>query len=160
MMKKQIPLQKLEILLTKIKREKKTIVLTGGCFDILHVGHIKFLQEAKKWGDYLLVLLESDAKVKLLKGRNRPFFPQRERASVLAALKMVDYIVMLPALKSDRDYQQLILKISPFVIAITANDPLLEKKTAQAKNAGGKLKVIPQIKTFSSSEIAKLIGLD
>lgn len=77
--------------LKAIRREKK-IVFTNGCFDILHVGHVRYLREAAGLGDYLVVGLNSDASVKRLKGPTRPVQSQSDRAEVLAALGFVDYV--------------------------------------------------------------------
>ena len=74
--------------------EGKTIVHTNGCFDVLHVGHIKSLNEARAQGDLLVVSLNSDASVKRLKGPSRPVFPEHERAMLLGALECVDYVVI------------------------------------------------------------------
>ena len=135
------------------------IVLTGGCFDILHIGHVRFLSEAKKTGDYLVVLLESDKKVKKLKGKNRPVFTQKERAEMLSALKTVDLIVLLPMMGTDRDYLNLIMKIKPDIIAVTENDPHIEKKRWQAKKVGSELKIISLTKAFSTSKLANILGV-
>lgn len=70
------------------------IAATNGCFDILHVGHVKYLSEAKKFGDILIVGLNSDKSVKILKGETRPINQQNDRAQVLAALNCVDYVVI------------------------------------------------------------------
>jgi FAD synthetase len=142
------------------RQSRDTIVLTGGCFDILHIGHVRFLSEAKKMGDYLVVLLESDEKVKRLKGGNRPLFIQKERAEMLSALECVDLVVLLPMTENDSDYLNLVMEIKPDIIAVTENDPQIEKKRSQAKRIGGELKVIPFIKTFSSSELAKILGVE
>jgi FAD synthetase len=139
---------------------KGRIVLTGGCFDILHLGHVRFLSEAKKMGDYLVVLLENDKNVKKLKGKNRPVFIQKERAEMLSALGSVDLIALLPTMENDTDYLDLVMKIKPDIIAVTENDPHIEKKRGQAKQIGGKLKVIPSIKTLSTSKLAKIVGVD
>lgn len=144
----------------ELKNIKKPIVLTGGCFDILHVGHIKFLKEASKLGDSLLILLESDKKVRNLKGQNRPYFPQKDRAEVLSALSFVDYVILLPFVENDGDYSQIISKIKPAIIAVTTHDPIMEKKKRQAGLVGGKIEIIPYVKTFSSSQIAKLLGIE
>ena len=136
------------------------IVLAGGCFDILHLGHVRFLSEAKKMGDYLVVLLESDGKVKNLKGKNRPLFIQKERAEMLSALGSVDIVVLLPTMEKDRDYLDLVAEIRPRVIAVTENDPRLGEKKAQAREVGARLKVIPFTKRFSTSKLAKLLGVD
>ena len=92
---------------------RKRIVLVGGCFDILHIGHVRFLSEAKRMGDYLVVLLEGDRKLKKLKGGKRPIFIQKERAEMLSALGSVDLIVLLPTMDTDRSYLNLIRRIKP-----------------------------------------------
>jgi D-beta-D-heptose 7-phosphate kinase/D-beta-D-heptose 1-phosphate adenosyltransferase len=79
-----------------LKEQGKTIVTTNGSFDILHFAHIKILEEAKKQGDKLIVLLNSDDSVKRFKSQNRPIIPQDERARMLAALECVDYVVIFP----------------------------------------------------------------
>jgi len=139
---------------------KGRIVLTGGCFDILHVGHVRFLSEAKKMGDCLVVLLENDKNVKKLKGKNRPVFIQKERAEMLSALGNVDLIVLLPTMENDSDYLNLVMKIKPDIIAVTENDPYVEKKKLQAEIVGGELRVIPFVKTLSTSALAKIVGVD
>ena len=111
-------------------------------------------------GACLVVLLESDEKVRKLKGINRPIFAQEERAGVLSALECVDYVVNLPMMKTDDDYHRLIFQLSPNVIAVTQNDPKMLKKKSQVKKIHAKLAVIPYIKTFSSSKLAKIIGID
>jgi D-beta-D-heptose 7-phosphate kinase/D-beta-D-heptose 1-phosphate adenosyltransferase len=136
------------------------IVLTGGCFDILHIGHARFLSEAKKMGDYLIVLLESDREVKKLKGENRPVFIQEERAEMLSALESVDLIVLLPMMQNDSDYLNLVMKIKPDVIAVTEDDPHIEKKRYQAKETGGELKIISLTKTLSTSKLAKILSME
>ncbi len=139
---------------------KGRIVLTGGCFDILHLGHVRFLSEAKKMGDYLVVLLENDKNVKKLKGENRPIFIQKERAEMLSALGSVDRVVLLPVMENDSDYLNLIRIIKPDIIAVTENDPRIEKKRGQAKTIGAELKVISFMKTLSTSKLAKILGVD
>jgi D-beta-D-heptose 7-phosphate kinase/D-beta-D-heptose 1-phosphate adenosyltransferase len=110
------------------KEDKGRVVLTGGCFDILHIGHVRFLSDAKRMGDYLVVLLESDRKVKKLKGKNRPVFVQKERAEMLSALRCVDLIVLLPTIEKESDYLSLVMKIKPDIIAVTENNPLMQKR--------------------------------
>jgi rfaE bifunctional protein nucleotidyltransferase chain/domain len=139
---------------------KGRTVLVGGCFDILHIGHVRFLSEARGMGDCLIVLLESDKKSRKLKGRNRPVFIQSERAEMLSALRSVDLVVLLPMMEDDKDYLNLITKIKPSVIAVTENDPNIEKKRRQAEEAGGELKIIPLTKTFSSSKLVKILGIE
>ncbi len=131
----------------------KKIVLVGGCFDILHPGHVIFLEKAKQAGDILIVLLESDEKVRKLKGINRPVHIQKERAKILSALRSVDYVVMLPFMKKSLDYDQLIAQIKPDVIAATFGDINIHHKRI-AKKVGAKLKFVTKIiGNHSSSRI-------
>jgi rfaE bifunctional protein nucleotidyltransferase chain/domain len=76
------------------KRRGRRIVLANGCFDLFHVGHIRYLRESAGKGDVLVVALNSDSSVRALKGAGRPLLPQRERAEVLAAFEFVDYVVI------------------------------------------------------------------
>ncbi len=85
---------KLKETLEHQKREGKIIVFTNGCFDILHVGHIRYLRDAKALGDILLVAVNSDASTRRLKGEGRPVVPEMERLEILAALEMVDYLTL------------------------------------------------------------------
>ena len=96
----------------RLKGEGKRVVFTNGCFDILHVGHVKYLQEAKSYGDVLIVGLNSDSSVRELKGPTRPVNPQDDRAYILAALESVDYVVMF----SDETPYELIKSIAPDIL--------------------------------------------
>lgn len=147
-------------IIADLKKENKTIVLTGGCFDILHFGHIRFLREASSYGNILVIALESDANVKKLKGNNRPFHNQTERAQILSELSSVDYIVLLPPMNSDKEYESMVKRISPTSIAVTEGDTLLEVKKKHAQKIGARVQVVAKIKTQSTSELAKLLGLD
>jgi len=142
------------------RKSEGRIVLTGGCFDILHIGHVRFLSEAKRMGDYLVVLLESDRNVKKLKGRDRPVFIQKERAEMLSSIRNIDLIVLLPTMQNDSDYLNLVMKIKPDIIAVTENDPHFEKKRWQAEKAGATLKTVSLTKTFSTSKLAKILGME
>ena len=142
------------------KKSKDRIVLTGGCFDILHIGHVRFLSEAKGMGDYLVVLLESDRNVKKLKGKDRPVFIQKERAEMLSSIRSIDLIVLLPMMENDNDYLNLVMKIKPDIIAVTEDDPHIEKKRRQAKKVGAMLRIISLTKTFSTSKLATILGME
>ncbi|MFA5216028.1 D-glycero-beta-D-manno-heptose-7-phosphate kinase [Sulfuricurvum sp.] len=96
----------------RLKAEGKSVVFTNGCFDILHVGHVKYLQEAKSYGDVLIVGLNSDSSVRALKGPTRPVNLESDRAYILAALESVDYVVMF----SDETPYQLIKNIAPDIL--------------------------------------------
>lgn len=135
------------------QKSGKIIVLAGGCFDVLHPGHVIFLERAKQTGDCLVVLLESDEKVKYLKGINRPVHNQAERAKVLSALRAVDYVVLLSSMESDSAYDALVQKIKPDVIAVTYGEANQHQKRA-AKLTGAKLKFVTrQIGNYSTSRI-------
>ncbi len=145
----------------KNKNQGKTIVLTGGCFDILHVGHIALLQNAKKQGDILMVLLESDEKIKQLKGADRPIHTQKERALMLASLRYVDYVILLPTMTRDEEYDKIVQAIRPTIIATTEHDPKNEHKKRQAEKVGAKLAyVIQYIPNISSSKLIEKLQKD
>ena len=88
----------LATVLQQLKSEGNVIVTTNGCFDVLHLGHLRYLQAARQLGDLLVVAINSDASVRELKGENRPLIPEDERAEMLAGLECVDYVVIFPEL--------------------------------------------------------------
>ena len=81
-------------IINRIKAERKNIVFTNGCFDLLHVGHIRYLAQAKELGDFLIIGLNSDSSVKELKGEDRPINSFEDRATLLSAIKSVDLVIM------------------------------------------------------------------
>ncbi len=136
-----------------LKKQKRSIVLAGGCFDVLHPGHIIFLQKAKKAGDILIILLESDEKIKKLKGVNRPVHNQKERSLVLSALSFVDYIILLPNFKKEAEYDDIILKIRPDIIAATSGIGDYHHKRS-ARLVGAKIKYVTKIiGSYSTTKI-------
>lgn len=157
-MSKIVNVREAEEISKKLREKNKKIVISGGCFDILHIGHIRFLQEAKKNGDFLFVLLEDDKSVKKLKGNDRPINNQKDRAEILASLSFTDYIVLLKEMKSNKDYDQLIFKLHPNIIATTKNDLQKVHNIRQAKKINAKVVyVINRIKNKSTSNLAKII---
>lgn len=135
-------------------------VLVGGCFDFIHFGHITFLQHAKNLGTKLVVALESDENVRHAKGLSRPIHTQDQRAAMLKALHCVDEVFLLPLMRTDSQYNDLVLQIHPDIIAITQGDPIKQKKELQAHMIGALLVEIPKIHTPSTSQLAKLLGLE
>lgn len=130
-------------------------VLVGGCFDMLHVGHLRFLQAAKKQGDVLIVALESDEFIQRKKNRVA-VYPQAERAEILAAIESVDVVITLPFLASYEAYLQLVKSVKPHVIAATADDPLILHKEKQAREVNGKVTVvIDRIEPYATKSIAR-----
>ncbi len=104
-------LESLKIIVARLKQEGKTIVFGNGCFDLLHVGHIRYLRESRALGDVLIVGLNSDSSVRGLKGPRRPLMPQEERAEILSALTAVDFIVIF----DDPTVENLLLALQPHV---------------------------------------------
>ena len=142
----------------KIGSEGKTVILTGGCFDILHVGHITFLTNAKKQGDVLFVFLESDENIKKIKGPHRPINTQADRAIILANLSIVDYIIPLPPFKNDEDYDELVISLKPAIIATTKGDLSRIHKDRQAGLIGAKVvEVTEQVSNQSTSRLVDIL---
>lgn len=150
-MGKVLQISKISNFVTTLRKQK--IVLVGGCFDILHPGHIIFLQKAKLEGDVLIILLESDEKIQQLKGEKRPIHNQNQRAKVLSALSSVDVVILLPFINKDTEYEELIARIRPDVIAVTKGDPSNHHKQRIAKLVGAKLKYIAKVSSHSSTNI-------
>ena len=134
-------------------RNAKRIVLAGGCFDLIHFGHIHFLKLARKKGDYLVVALESDKNVKRLKGKGRPVHSQKQRKLMLESLRFVDEVIALPPMKTDADYRRLVLRVGPKILAVTARDPHLAKKKRHAEAVGAKVVEIRKLRVKSTSDI-------
>ena len=142
--------------LSELKRAGRKVVLVGGCFDILHTGHIEFLKSAKKIGNILVVMLESDRKVSNLKGKNRPANSQKDRAAVLSNLPFVDYVIRLIYLPKDNDYEMLVKLLKPDIIAVTVGGHVFEWEKTYMNSIGGKIvEVIPRIDEYSTTEILR-----
>lgn len=139
----------------EIKKNGK-LVLVGGCFDILHPGHTQFLKQAKSQGDILLVMLEPDASIQAKKGRGRPVNSQEKRAHTLSLQPDVNYVLLLPHLKTDKDYYEMTNLIQPDIIAVTENDPALIHKQRQAESVGGQ--VVEVIKRLPKHSTTNLIN--
>ncbi|MBI2442930.1 MAG: adenylyltransferase/cytidyltransferase family protein [Candidatus Levybacteria bacterium] len=160
-MNKILSSQEATVLSRRLRSENKTIVLAGGCFDVLHIGHIAFLEKAKEQGDVLLLLLESDEAITQMKGKNRPLNTQQDRALLLSALTPVDYVLPLSGILSDEDYDELILAIKPAIIATTQNDSNRSHKERQATRVGAKvIDVTGAIQNQSTTRIAQLLQRD
>lgn len=136
--------------------DKKNIVLVGGCFDILHEGHLKFLTSSKATGDILLVLLESDESIRDRKGKNRPYNSQQKRAEQLIKTTVTDCVILLPHPFTDKDYDNLVTRLKPAIIATTIGDPYKYHKDRQATMIGARvLEVIRRLPEYSSTQLIK-----
>lgn len=155
-MAKIISVNQIPSLSKNLQKSGKKIVLAGGCFDILHPGHIIFLEKARQAGDILIVILESDEKIKKLKGINRPVHNQKERAKILSALQAVDYVLMLPFMKSEESYDKLVKQIRPDIIALTRGYKDVSHHERAARAVQAKLKYVTKlIGNYSTSKLLK-----
>ncbi|MBI2621926.1 MAG: adenylyltransferase/cytidyltransferase family protein [Candidatus Levybacteria bacterium] len=141
---------------TRFKQEAKSIVLAGGCFDILHKGHILFLEAAKKQGDKLFVLLESDENISKKKGAGRPVNSIKDRSAVLSSIEVVDFVIPLTGVTKDKEYDRLMVKIRPDIVALTQGDPQISKRRKQCELVGAKLKLV--IKRVENKSTTALIS--
>jgi len=145
---KVIPLERAYSLVDELKRAGRRIVFTNGCFDLLHPGHTRYLAEARKLGDALIVAVNSDASVRAIKGPGRPIFPQAERAELLAALEAVDYVTIF----DDLTPQAVIARLLPNVLVKGADWGTHEiVGRAEVEAAGGQVVSIPVVPGYSSS---------
>jgi len=140
----------------KDELQNKKLVVVGGCFDILHPGHIAFLKKAKELGDTLIVFLESNEAVTLRKGKGRPINQIMYRAQELIDKTSVDLVILLSFPFADHDYDSLVSSLKPAIIATTKGDPFLSHKIRQANDVGAKVvEVIDRITDHSTTAIIK-----
>lgn len=137
-----------------LKEKGRRIVFTNGCFDILHRAHIRLLRKAKSLGDILIVGLNTDSSVKRMKGKGRPFLKEKERAEILSALEMVDYVVLFP---QDTPYR-LIKTIRPDIL-VKGGDYKKEEVVGRdiVEGYGGKVYIFPMIRGVSTTKILEKI---
>lgn len=152
-----LPFQDVKSLANNLHKEHKRIVLTGGCFDLLHFGHITLLEESKKQGDILVVLLESDASIKKLKGSDRPLHTQKERAHMLTSLKSVDYVILLPDVMNNEIYDEVVKWLQPAIIATTEGSTTLVHIERQAKMVHAQVYLVKPVPNLSTSRILEVV---
>ena len=136
------------------KRNRRRIVFTNGCFDVLHPGHIRSLEQARDLGDALIVGLNSDASVRQLKGAGRPVLPEQERAEILAALECVDGVVVF----DDLTPREVISRLLPDVLVKGgdwAGDKIVGREEVEA--AGGRVVSAPVVPGYSTTDILRKI---
>lgn len=149
-MSKITPRNELKTTVDRLKREGKKVVFTNGCFDILHAGHTRYLREARKLGDALILALNSDSSVRSIKGPMRPIVPESERAEVVGALDSVDYVTVFDELTP----LELIEFLRPDVI-VKGGD-WSEKDIVGAETVrkwGGRVAIMPEIEGASTTNI-------
>ncbi|WP_177160347.1 D-glycero-beta-D-manno-heptose 1-phosphate adenylyltransferase [uncultured Fusobacterium sp.] len=137
-----------------LKSQNKKVVFTNGCFDILHVGHLRYLNEAKKQGDVLIIGVNSDASVKRLKGESRPINNQFDRAEMLSGLKAVDYTVIF----EEDTPEELIATLKPS-IHVKGGDYKKEDlpETKIVESYGGEVRILSFVEGKSTTNIVKKI---
>jgi D-beta-D-heptose 7-phosphate kinase/D-beta-D-heptose 1-phosphate adenosyltransferase len=136
------------------KRNGRRVVFTNGCFDLLHPGHIRSLEQARALGDVLIVGLNSDASVRQLKGEGRPVIPESERAEILAALESVDAVVIF----DDLTPREVIARLLPDVLVKGGDwpgDQIVGREEVEA--AGGRVVRAPVVPGYSTTDILKKI---
>lgn len=147
-------IEELKEIIENLKNQNKIIITTNGVFDILHLGHVKYLQEAKKLGDVLIVAINSDSSTKQIKGPKRPINNQEERAKVLSALEFVDYIVIF----NETDPIKILSEIKPNTHVKGGDyniNQIIEKEIVEKNN--GRIVLIPEIKGFSTTDLINKI---
>jgi len=150
MPRKILSLNRLLLERARLRAAGQKLVFTNGVFDILHVGHVRYLEQARTLGDVLLVAINSDAAVRELKGEGRPLMNQDERAEILAALRTVDYVTIF----DDISPRALIARLLPDVL-VKGGDYALDEihGREEVEAAGGRVVSLPFVKGASSSRI-------
>ena len=151
---------------SRLRQKGKKIVFAMGTFDVLHLGHVLFLEQAKKLGDVLIVVGGYDKNVKILKGKNRPIYPEKLRAAMVTAIDFADYTVILAENFKNKkdDYSECLSKIKPDVFALNSDDSAKKETKNITQKMGIKLKLIkraaskiPHISTTSTHK--KITGI-
>jgi rfaE bifunctional protein nucleotidyltransferase chain/domain len=138
----------------RLHKQRKKVVFTNGCFDLIHGGHVELFRKAKSLGDVLIVALNTDASVRKIKGLSRPVFPLEERFEVLGAIEYIDYLTSF----IEETPQKIIAALLPDVLVKGGDwppDQVVGKKEVEA--AGGRVVLVPYLKGHSSSSIIKKI---
>jgi rfaE bifunctional protein nucleotidyltransferase chain/domain len=135
----------------------RTIVLTNGCFDLLHVGHVRYLAAAKQLGEILVVGVNGDESVRELKGKGRPINSESDRAEVLAALEAVDHVVIFPEIRATR----LIKELRPDIYAKGGDytvETLNQEEVAALNEIGARIEVLPLVPGKSTTKLIQAMG--
>ena len=148
------PPAELRLLLPQLQAQGKRVVFTNGCFDLLHAGHIKFLEEARRLGDALVVALDSDASVRQVKGEGRPIIGQDQRLRILAALVAVDFVTVF----TSHQLPELLASLKPDILTKGSNYPAEQVAGAEiVASYGGQVVLIPVTEPVSASDLIQRI---
>jgi len=147
--------EQLKKITARLKSEGRRIVFTNGCFDILHYGHVKYLQDARRKGDALIVALNSDASVRRIKGDKRPLVNQKDRARIIASLASVDFVTLF----NEDTPLKVIQALKPSILVKGAD---WKKNTIVGKDIvtryGGKVTTITFVKNYSTTNLIRKIA--
>jgi rfaE bifunctional protein nucleotidyltransferase chain/domain len=151
---KLVSIDDLQAITADLKQFRKIIVLANGCFDLLHVGHIRYLEGAKQMGDVLIVGLNNDSSVRTLKGPGRPVMPDYERAEILAGFSCVDYVVIF----EDLTVETLLLRLKPDVHC-KGTDYTTETVPERdvVRSYGGRVAIVGDPKSHSTRDLIRTL---
>ena len=147
-------LRKIEGIRTTLKQQGRKVVFTNGCFDLLHAGHVHLFQKAKELGDVLIVAVNDDRSIRMIKGVSRPIFPLEERLEILAAIEYIDYLVPFP----EKTPQKIISILLPDVLVKGADwrmDEVVGRE--EVEETGGKVVRVPLQKGLSTTSLLERI---
>ncbi|HXK62035.1 MAG TPA: adenylyltransferase/cytidyltransferase family protein [Acidobacteriota bacterium] len=148
-------LPELKRIAEEARKAGRTVVFANGCFDLIHVGHIRYLQAAREMGDILILAVNGDSSVQELKGPGRPLMPELERAEILAALQCVDYLVLF----NDQTADRLLREIRPDIHAKGTDyseETVPERETVLGY--GGRIAIVGDAKEHSTRDYLKRIS--
>jgi rfaE bifunctional protein nucleotidyltransferase chain/domain len=138
------------------RRRGLRIVATNGCFDLLHFGHVRYLQDTRRLGDLLIIGLNGDRSVRQLKGPHRPLVPERQRAAVIAALACVDAVVIFQAKRANKFFQA----VRPDIYVKGGDyrpETLDAGERAVLESVGTKIRILPFVRGFSTTDLIEKI---
>lgn len=146
--------RQLKPILAALKSKGRKVVFTNGCFDLIHLGHVRYLEKAKCLGDILVVGVNSDSSLRRLKGKGRPLVPERDRAEIVAAFVCVDFVVIFP----QSTPAELINYLQPDILVKGADYRLKDIVGRDTVSSyGGQVKAIPLTKNRSTTRIIRKI---
>jgi rfaE bifunctional protein nucleotidyltransferase chain/domain len=154
---KVVPLEKLQQRAKDLRTAGKRIVATNGCFDLLHVGHVRYLNAARALGGALIVGINGDASVRELKGQGRPVNNQNDRAEIVAALECVDLVAIFPELRATK-----FLELAAPDIYVKGGDYNADTLNAEEREVlrkiGAKIDIVPLERGYSTSDLLKRLS--
>lgn len=154
---KLVSAAKLRTIAEELRSAGKRLVVTNGCFDLIHVGHVRYLQSARTLGDALAIGLNGDDSVRALKGKGRPLSNEQDRAEVLAALACVDYVVIFPEVRATRFLEE----VRPAVYVKGGDykaDTLDAEERAALEKLGAEIRILPFVAGYSTSRLIEKLG--